>query len=52
MGRELKTLTVNATVSRHNSTEDDRDDALWDELCERIEALVDEARYLPIRPSV
>jgi hypothetical protein len=39
MGREVVALRVETRVSRHNSEEDERDDAAWAELREAIEAL-------------
>lgn len=45
MGREGKSITVIATVSRHNSEQDDIDNYNWDDLVSRIENIVNEPRY-------
>ena len=50
MGREMISLKVFATLSSHNSDEDVRDQALWDDLQKRIEELCAEPRYRPITP--
>lgn len=52
MGREQVTLTVTATVSRHNSDEDKTDDALWDEFCAAVKALADDPKYESISPMM
>jgi hypothetical protein len=44
MGREIKTITVSASVSRHNSDQDRYDDDFVYELRKGIEALVAELR--------
>lgn len=48
MGYESARITVYATVSRHSSERDDRDDALVDELEKRIQAIVAEPKYRTI----
>lgn len=48
MGRESVELKVVASVSRHNSPKDDEHDALWAELHDRIQAIVEEPKYEPI----
>lgn len=42
MGRQQVRLEVVASVSRHNDPRDEMDDAQWDELRERVEALAEE----------
>lgn len=44
MGRELKTITISASVSRHNSEQDRYDDAFMERLREEIDAAVARAR--------
>lgn len=49
MGRESVTVaTVTASVSRHNSRQDEEDDALVAELRQRITDLTREEKYRPI----
>jgi hypothetical protein len=50
MGRERKELRVTASVSRHNSTQDDLDDVDWNELKRQIEVLC--YQYKHIRAEV
>jgi hypothetical protein len=45
MGYESRHVEIHATVSRHNDDRDSRHDALWDDLVERIRAIVKEAQY-------
>ena len=52
MGREGKSITVIATVSRHNSEQDREDDADWDHLVSRIEEIVHEDIYSDIHAMV
>lgn len=44
MGRETKTITISASVSRHNSEVDRYDDAFMDSLRVKIEALIAQHR--------
>lgn len=50
MGRNSQSLKVVATTSAHNSERDDADEALWDELRGKIEALVSDPVYASISP--
>jgi hypothetical protein len=52
MGRDTRTATIHATVSRHNSGQDDIDDALWDKLLAEVRAIVNKPEYEPIRPDL
>lgn len=50
MGRgSIEVLTVVASVSRHNSEQDDVDDALVEDLRTRLEAIAHEDKYESIR---
>lgn len=52
MGRDsVKVVEVTASVSRHNSSQDTEDDALVDELRQRIVDIVSEERYKNIRAN-
>jgi hypothetical protein len=48
MGYDSRELRITASVSRHNSDKDDEHDALWADLCARVEAIVNEPQYEPI----
>lgn len=48
MGRAYTSMTVTASLSRHNSALDVEDDQLWAELVERVRAIVREDRYAAI----
>jgi hypothetical protein len=50
MGRDCVEFRVTATVSRHNSDRDREDDALWEELRERVRMICMEHRYESISP--
>lgn len=50
MGRELVVFEVSATLSRHNSPEDEKDDEAWDDLKDKIIALTKEPKYQNIQP--
>lgn len=50
MGRDLVVLEVSATVSRHNSPQDEEDDQAWDDLKDKIIALTKEPKYQNIQP--
>lgn len=52
MGRIQEQLTVTAYLSNHNDPQDEADEKAWNELRERVKALVYEARYVGIDPSV
>lgn len=52
MGYDEQRLEVVAKVSRHNSPKDDRHDALWEGMCERIRSIVEEPEYKEIRAWV
>lgn len=52
MGRDwVNIIEVHASVSRHNSEQDVTDDALVEELRERIQQIVDEPKYKEINAS-
>lgn len=51
MGREMVGIKVYATLSSHNSEQDDLDQALWDDLTSRIKAMCGEPKYDDIRPD-
>ncbi len=51
MGRETQSTTIRASVSRHNSEQDEIDDALWEEIRNRIDVLIREPRYRNMYPS-
>lgn len=50
MGYEYKTLSITASVSRHNSARDEADDRLWDDLVKRVEEIVNDEKYRQITP--
>jgi hypothetical protein len=52
MGYQQRRITVEVYVSRHNAPEDRRDDALADELADRIRHIAMEHRYEHIQPEV
>lgn len=52
MGRDLKHVEVSATLSNHNSEQDDIDLALWADFKQRIQEIVDDDKYAPICPMV
>lgn len=52
MGRQWEEIKVAAHLSRHNSDQDEIDNALWEELQERISLIIMEHRYEPINPMV
>lgn len=52
MGYDARRLEIVAHVSRHNSPKDDRHDELWEDLMERIQAIVDDPKYQEIRAWV
>jgi hypothetical protein len=51
MGFELVTFKVYAKVSRHNSEDDDIDDALWEGLFQRVQAICQDPIYESIDPQ-
>lgn len=50
MGYDRKEYTFCARVSRHNSPQDEEHDALWEEMIQRIEKILNDPKYLPIAP--
>lgn len=50
MGRTHEEFKVTASLSSHNSEQDDIDDALWRDLCEKIKALAKDPKYAGIMP--
>lgn len=50
MGYEYRTLSITASVSRHNSARDEADDRLWDDLVKRVEEIVNDEKYRQITP--
>lgn len=52
MGRERRRVEITASVSRHNSPRDARDDALWDLLVAEIRILVEDERFILISVEV
>lgn len=52
MGREGKAVTVIATVSRHNSEQDEEHDLLWDQLVSAIKGVVAHPAYEAINAVV
>jgi hypothetical protein len=52
VGYDQCRFEVVARVSRHNSPKDDRHDALWEGLCERLRSIVEEPEYEEINAWV
>lgn len=52
MGRERREIKVVTFVSRHNSERDVEDDALTDELFEKIRQLAGEDHWRSVSPMV
>lgn len=52
MGRDSREAKIAASVSDHNSEQDDIDEKLWEELLEEIRAVVRQPKYEPIRPDL
>lgn len=50
MGYKRMEYNVTARVSRHNSDQDEEDDALWNDLVRRIVELLKDPKYKPIDP--
>lgn len=48
MGRETFDITTSVRLSRHNSDQDDIDDALAHDLAQRIKAIAEEPKYADI----
>lgn len=48
MGWEQQQLKIIGRVSRHNSEDDDRDDALWRHLVRRVRHIAQEDQYKPL----
>lgn len=45
LGWTTVSLEVSASVSSHNSKQDEEDDAAWDEFCQRVRGIAKEERY-------
>ena len=52
MGRQMESFKVTASLSSHNSEQDDIDEALWEDLCEKIKALAADPKYAGIGAPV
>ena len=52
MGRKGVELSVIATLSDHNDERDVADEASWEDLAERVKALVAEPKYAEISAMV
>lgn len=52
MGYDMARLEVVASLSRHNINQDDVDDALWEELYERVVQICQEKKFQSIRLMV
>lgn len=52
MGRRQESITITAQLSSHNDEQDDIDEARWNELCGRIQALLEDERYEDISPMI
>jgi hypothetical protein len=50
MGWSYEAFSISAHLSSHNSEQDDIHEALWADLCRRIEELINEEKYKPITP--
>lgn len=48
MGRDIKRMEISATTSAHNSDQDRKDKADWEEFKERVRAIAKEHRYKDI----
>lgn len=45
-------IVVKASVSRHNSARDERDDALWELLLAEIKLVIEDPKFAPIKAEV
>lgn len=45
MGRDGVSFTIYASLSNHNSEQDVIDEALWDELCAKIQKIAAQKKY-------
>jgi hypothetical protein len=52
MGYNRQEFTVTAVTSSHNSPRDDEDEALWNELVERVRQIVEDKKYERIIPMM
>ena len=52
MGRRQESITITAQLSSRSDEQDDIDEARWEELRGRIDALLQEDRYVDISPMV
>ena len=52
MGKDCVEFRVAAMLSRHNSEQDRIDNALWEELQKRVQAICMEHRYASIAADV
>ena len=52
MGRDRVGIDIVAYVGRRNDPDDERDDELWEELRERVKAIVEDPKYAEITPMV
>jgi hypothetical protein len=50
MGYNTASYEVRVRLSSHNDERDKRDEALWEELCQRIADLAADPRYAAIAP--
>lgn len=49
MGYDIVDYRITASVSRHNSDQDEEHDALWEEVKKRIQEIIDDPKYAPIQ---
>ena len=52
MGREYVHLNITATLSKHNSKQDDVDEEAWEELHRRVQNLLDLPEFESISPWI
>lgn len=52
MGREMTSLRITATLSSHNSEQDDITEALWEDLRARVDEITRDPKYASIGPMV
>lgn len=48
MGSDRYTREISVLVSRHNSSQDDEHDALWEDAQKRIDEIIHDPKYEPI----
>ena len=51
MGYDRRSMTVTVYVSRHNSEQDEIDDALFDDMVERIREIINDPKYADLGPN-